>query len=69
MRLTVGQSVCLSWGRAPSDAHYQCFFLLETYCPVHVGRDQWFLVKIFAASAYVLKNHIDQGDRFLCPKV
>jgi hypothetical protein len=38
LRLTVSQSVCLSWCRAPSWAHDQIFILIESYSPVHMGR-------------------------------
>jgi hypothetical protein len=38
---TDGQSVGLSWCRAPSGAHDQIFLLYESYCPVHMGRPLW----------------------------
>jgi hypothetical protein len=40
LRLTVSQSVCL--GVEPRlGLMTRCFFLLESYCPVHVGRPLW----------------------------
>jgi hypothetical protein len=35
---TDGQSVGLSWCRAPSGAHDQIFILFESYSPVFMGR-------------------------------
>jgi hypothetical protein len=40
LRLTVSQSVCLGV-ESRMGLMTRCFFLFESYCPVHVGRPLW----------------------------